>query len=195
MSAGLLREAERLAPGLQVRWDHLSTGCLPYGDGTFDAVAMHTLLSHVPDPAALLAEAKRVLKEDGRLVVFDADQAGPTYNQANYETTRRTDFLLTSAIATHPDICRLLPRLLKETGFQLTGHEAEVIAECGRGDYWLSSVRGFSRLLPTLGVLSAQDADVWTKHMLCSHENGTFFAAGTFYTFYAHPQKALESGS
>ncbi len=187
VSEGLLREAQRLTPGSRISWDHISPGRLPYADASFDAATMHTLLSHVPDPQAVLQEAKRVLKSDGRLIVFDADHAGTTYSQANYETTRRVDHLLSSAIATQPDICRQLPRLLKQAGFELTGHDAEVISECGKGDYWLSSVRSFARLIPTLGVLTPEEAASWVGYMMQSHENGTFFAAGAFYTFHASP--------
>lgn len=151
----------------------------------FDAVLMHTLLSHVPEPATVLAEAARVLRRSGRLIVFDADHAGTTYAQADYEATRRIDHLLSSAIATHPDICRQMPRYLKAAQFELQEYRADVIAECGRGDYWLSSVRGFARMFPTLGVLSPEEADRWVGHMLKSHEHGTFFAAGSFYTFHA----------
>jgi hypothetical protein len=136
-----------------------------------------------------LQEAGRVLKENGRLIVFDADHAGTTYSQPSYEATRRMDYLLTSAIATQPDICRQLPRLLKVAGFELCGHASGLISECGNGDYWLSSVQGFARLMPTLGVVSAEEADSWVSHMLRSHEEGTFFAAGAFYTFHARPKK------
>ncbi|MFT4177601.1 MAG: methyltransferase domain-containing protein [Luteolibacter sp.] len=187
ISAELLKEAARLAPS-GIHWDHLASGPLPYRDATFDAVTMHTLLSHVPDPAFLLAEARRILKPDGRLIVFDADHSGTTYNQPTYEITRRIDHLLTSTIATHPDICRQLPRFLKSTGFELIHHQSEIISECGKGDYWLSSVHSFSRLLPTLGVLTPQEADSWVEHMLRSHQDGTFFAAGAFYTFHARPE-------
>jgi ubiquinone/menaquinone biosynthesis C-methylase UbiE len=189
ISAELLREAKRLAPDSRISWDHLPAGPVPYDDATFDALTMHTLLSHVPDPAYVLKEARRVLKRDGRLIVFDADHAGTTYNQPDYQMTRRMDYLLTSAIATHPDVCRQLPRLLKMSGFELSGHDAEMIAECGKGDYWLSSVQGFARLLPTLGALSPDEAESWVSNMLRSHEEGTFFAAGAFYTFYAQPQE------
>ncbi len=188
ISKELLREAQRLAPDLRVKWDHLSTGPLPYDDAMFDVVTMHTLLSHVPDPVYLLTEARRVLKMGGKLIVFDADHAGTTYAQPSYEATRRIDHLLASAIATHPDICRQLPRLLKMSGYRLVYHNAGIISECGKGDYWLSSVQGFARLIPTIGALSPQEAEAWVRHMTSSHEDGTFFAAGAFYTFFARPK-------
>jgi len=184
VSAALLKEAKRLSPD-RITWDYLTTKSLPYEDGSFDVITMHTLLSHVPEPLCLLSEARRVLKNNGKLIVFDADHAGTTYNQPDYETTRRIDHLLTTAIATNPDICRQLPRLLKVSGYQLVDHSVDVISECGKGDYWLSSVEGFSRLLPSLGALSVEEAKSWVDYMLQSHDEGTFFAAGAFYTFYA----------
>lgn len=43
---------------------------LPFGDGTFDAAMMISMLHHVEDRAAALAEAKRILRPRGRLVLM-----------------------------------------------------------------------------------------------------------------------------
>ena len=185
ISQHLLDEAAKLDPGKRISWDSLQPGSLPYGNATFDAVTMHTLLSHVPSPEELLAEAARILRPGGKLIVFDADHAGTTYGLPDYATMRRTDHKLTSAIATNPDICRQLPRILKAAGFQLTSHSSEIISECGHGDFWLSSVRGFAKIIPSLGILTPEEENQWVTHMLDSHEQGTFFAAGAFYTFHA----------
>jgi ArsR family transcriptional regulator len=45
--------------------------CLPLPDGAFDAAALHNVLHFADDPAAALAEAARVLRPGGQLVVID----------------------------------------------------------------------------------------------------------------------------
>jgi SAM-dependent methyltransferase len=54
------------ARGIRVRVGSLEAQRYP--DATFDAVTMSHLIEHVPDPVALLAECRRVLKPEGRLV-------------------------------------------------------------------------------------------------------------------------------
>jgi len=44
---------------------------LSFEDGTFDAVLLHLVLSVVPDPEAVVAEAARVLSPDGRVSIYD----------------------------------------------------------------------------------------------------------------------------
>ncbi len=188
ISAKLLARARRIDPNDTITWIQVAKDHLPFEDSSFDAILMHTLLSHVPDPTSCLRQADRLLKENGTLVLFDADHASTTFGQPDYALMRKTDHLLSSSIATNPDICRQIPRLLKNSGLTLQKHYSETISECGRGDFWLSSVRGYARLIPALGILPNDEAEAWTSHMLKSHDSGTFFAAGTFYTFIARKQ-------
>lgn len=185
ISSRLLESAQALSEGTRIHWDKVEPQRLPYSSETFDVIIMHTLLSHVSNPEATLEEAARLLKPKGRLIVFDADHAGTTFGLPEYSRMRECDFRLTSAIASHPDICRQMPRYLQAGGFQLRSHRSHVLSECGRGDFWLSSVRGFARLIPALGILSEAEGEAWVKQMLEDHETGKFFAAGAFYTFHA----------
>lgn len=188
VSEFFLREAERRCVDCRVTWQHVRSSQLPYDEAAFDVVIMHTLLSHVADPVEVLVEGRRVLQPGGRLLVFDADHAGTTYSQPSYAMSRRMDYLLSSSIAAHPDICRQMPRLLKQAGFALEKHDAEVISECGKGDYWLSSVQGFARLLANFDEIPLEDGRQWVENMLRAQRDNTFFAAGNFYTFYAKCQ-------
>jgi SAM-dependent methyltransferase len=185
ISRRLLDAADAHSPGSRIHWEKLEPGPLPYNAASFDLVVMHTLLSHVAESGALLAEAHRILKPDGTLIVFDADHASTTYGLPDRVKTRETDQKLVATIATHPDICRQLPALLQNAGFELKRHTAEILSECGRGDFWLSSVKGFARLIPALGILPDEEGRAWVESMLASHEAGTFFAAGSYYTFFA----------
>jgi ubiquinone/menaquinone biosynthesis C-methylase UbiE len=49
---------------------------LPFFDGTFDTVFSNTILHHLPDPRALLSEARRVLKTGGVLLIRDLYRPG-----------------------------------------------------------------------------------------------------------------------
>jgi SAM-dependent methyltransferase len=48
-----------------------SLEALPIDDGTLDAAVMMLVLHHLPSPASALAEASRVLKPGGRLLIVD----------------------------------------------------------------------------------------------------------------------------
>ncbi|MBA3418452.1 MAG: class I SAM-dependent methyltransferase [Geodermatophilaceae bacterium] len=47
-------------------------GSLPFSDRCFDAILARGVLHHLADPAIVLAEARRVLRSGGRLIVLDA---------------------------------------------------------------------------------------------------------------------------
>ncbi|MBI5845005.1 MAG: methyltransferase domain-containing protein [Deltaproteobacteria bacterium] len=44
---------------------------MAFADGTFDVILMNLILSVVPDPGKCMAEALRVLRPNGRIVIFD----------------------------------------------------------------------------------------------------------------------------
>lgn len=44
--------------------------CLPYPDGRFDVVLLHEVIEHVQDDRRTIAEAARVLRPGGRVVIF-----------------------------------------------------------------------------------------------------------------------------
>ena len=43
----------------------------------------------------------------------------------------------------------------------------------------------FARLIPAMGILPEEEGRDWVDHMVRSHDDGTFFASGAFYTFHA----------
>ena len=70
-SPSMLSLAERRTAGLPVGVRMGELEHLPMADGEADFVVICLTLHHLPDPAAALAEARRVLTAEGRLVVID----------------------------------------------------------------------------------------------------------------------------
>ena len=87
---------------------------LPFRDGTFDAVIVSNLLHIVEHPADVLAEARRVLKADGRLIA-------PTY--VGRESVRARIFSWVLKRTGHPVYTRFTSRslraLIERSGFDV----------------------------------------------------------------------------
>jgi 2-polyprenyl-3-methyl-5-hydroxy-6-metoxy-1,4-benzoquinol methylase len=66
--------ANARSKGLEVRTGALAD--LKYPDDSFDAITMNHVIEHVPDPVALIAECRRLLKPGGRIVMATPNAAG-----------------------------------------------------------------------------------------------------------------------
>ena len=73
-SDGLIAAAAELGRDIaNLSFETADGTALRFDDASVDTVVMHTVLSHVTAPEALLAEAFRVLKPGGKLIICDAD--------------------------------------------------------------------------------------------------------------------------
>jgi ubiquinone/menaquinone biosynthesis C-methylase UbiE len=70
LSDGMLDAAWRnlVLLGRNFKFEQMDAQSIPYGDKIFDVVIANHMLYHVPDREKALAEIKRVLKDDGRLI-------------------------------------------------------------------------------------------------------------------------------
>ncbi len=73
LTPAMLARARRRAAalGLDIQLDEGDARCLPYGDEAFDVVVLHLILAVTPHPEQVLAEATRVLRCGGRIVIID----------------------------------------------------------------------------------------------------------------------------
>lgn len=73
-SAALTKKAKELAVGRSNLTFAVGDGTsLDHEDASADVAILHTVLSHVPNPEPLIAEAVRILRPGGTLVICDAD--------------------------------------------------------------------------------------------------------------------------
>ena len=91
-------KARQAASGREnLSWQIGDATTLPFADGRFDRVTTRYSFHHMPDPAAALAEMKRVCRPGGRLVVIDATPS-PATRQAYDIMERLRDPSHTSAL-------------------------------------------------------------------------------------------------
>ena len=152
---------------------------------SFDAVVAHTLVSHVRDPLAVLAEAARVVRPGGPVAVFDGDYASLTFGSGDRELGEAIERALQSLIMSAPRVMRELPRLLPQAGLALTATQAHVYAEAGASRFMLNLAETYGPLAASSGLVGAADVEAWLADQRRSAQDGTFFAACNYYTYVA----------
>jgi SAM-dependent methyltransferase len=156
---------------------------LPYDDGEFDIVTMHTLISHVEDPIQVLHEARRVVRPGGTVAIFDGDYASLTFAYPDHATATSVEEKLVQLIVANPRIMRDLPRLLNETGLALITTEAALYANIGSGSFWPGAAESYGVLLARSGLLAEDVVNNWRAFQAKSVADNTFFAASSYYTY------------
>jgi SAM-dependent methyltransferase len=154
-------------------------------DAACDVVIAHTLMSHVPAPGAVLAEAARVVRPGGTVAIFDIDPASLTFGTEDPEYGRRMEGAISSALLANPRLMRTMPLLLRRAGLELVDSLAWVISEMGKGDFWVGALDSFLVLVPEAGMLSLDDIQAFVDIQRRASAEGTFFASANYYAYLA----------
>lgn len=171
------RRATRL-PGLELRvGDALD---LPVADGSVDAYRAERTLQHVADPAKALAEAFRVVRPGGRVVVVDQDYDTVVVDADDRETTRAVVRTFADSIR-NGWLGRAYRRLLLDAGFA----EVSVEGDAQRLDDPELALRVF--MIPAAdgaveaGLVTRQAAGAWLADQRARADNGRLYVAMTHF--------------
>jgi ubiquinone/menaquinone biosynthesis C-methylase UbiE len=156
---------------------------LPDGDGEFDIVTLHTLISHADDPLQVLREARRLVRPGGTVAVFDGDYASLTFAYPDHALARTIEEKLVQLIVANPRIMRDLPRLLREAGLELAEADATLYADLGSSRFWVAATESYGVLLARSGLLPQELVDDWRAFQARAAADGTFFGASSYYTY------------
>jgi ubiquinone/menaquinone biosynthesis C-methylase UbiE len=159
---------------------------LHFPAASFDAVVAYTLVSHVRDPLAVLAQAGRAVRPGGTVAIFDGDYASLTFGSADPELGDELERAIKSMIMSSPRVMRELPRLLPQVGLRLIATQAHVYAEAGPGSFMLNLAETYAPLAASAGLVSAPRVDAWLADQRRAAAEGTFFAACNYYGYVAH---------
>jgi arsenite methyltransferase len=102
-----------------VEYHHGGVDALPYPDRSFDAVVCTQVLEYVADIPAALAEAFRVLRPGGRMLVLDTDWDSIVWHSTDPDRMRRILLTWAQHLA-DPFLPRTLGQHLRRAGFDLT---------------------------------------------------------------------------
>jgi SAM-dependent methyltransferase len=182
LSPHMVAAARRLAheQGLAERVTFQIGDCLALEevDAACDIVIAHTLMSHVPAPDAVLAEAARVARPGGTVAIFDIDPASLTFGTEDPAYGARMEAAISGALLANP-------RLIRRAGLRLIDSLAWVISEIGTGDFWVGALDSFLVLVPEAGVLSPDEIQAFVDAQRRASAEGTFFAAANYYAYLA----------
>ena len=148
---------------------------LPLGASEFDIAVIHTVLSHVPEPQRILAEAFRIVRPGGWLAVFDGD----------YET-------ITAALSAHDPLgaciesfkesfihdiwlMRKLPSLVSGAGFRTVRFDSHGYIEAAEPNYLLTVLDRGTDTLVKAGVIGPALGEALKSEARRRAQCGAFF--------------------
>lgn len=187
----LLDIATKLSVFQQVNYVKGDALQLPFDDKQFDIAVFHTTLSHISNIDKALTEARRVLKDTGQLVIFDADYSSLSFSSSDNDPLHSIARAATSVIAHNPHLIQQLRGYLTNTHFSIT----QLLTFCYHGitapEYMLSVFdRGTDALYRT-GALGRELANGYKNEVRRRIKNGTFHGHINYACFIADVQASV----
>ncbi len=148
---------------------------LGFEDVSFDVVVFHTVLCHVPEPEAAIAEAHRVLRSQGCLAVFDGDYATATVAIGENDPLQACTDAAVAQNVHDRWLVRRLPKLLRNAAFEVTGTRSHGFVETADPDYMLGQVLRGADLLVAAGRIGRALGDALKAEAERRVQAGEFF--------------------
>ena len=148
---------------------------LKFDDASFDAVILHTILTHVPDPQQILLEASRVLKTGGLIGVCDGDFATATLSSSDLDPLETCCKAFVENYVTDKYLVRKMSSLVTDAGFSVNPMRSYGLVETQTPGLTLSWVDRGADALAQVGTISTDFAEALKAEGKRRAESGNFF--------------------
>ncbi len=150
---------------------------------TFDAVIMHTIVSHVPDPGSVLATAAKATRPGGTVAVFDADYASMQIISGDDRLDSTAKTAVMEVGVAQPTIMRQVPRLASALGLRREAVQPHFLSEVGETTFFIGLADSLTNVVVAQGALSQEDGDAWVAALHAAIENDSFFGMCPYFTY------------
>jgi ubiquinone/menaquinone biosynthesis C-methylase UbiE len=171
--------ARATAAGVPVTFHAANALSLPFADASLDGYRAERLYQHLPDPAAALAEARRVLAPGGRIVLVDQDWDTLVVDSDDLATTRSIVRGFGGGIV-NAAVGRRYHRLLAEAGFTDVVVEADAHASRSYDDHGFY-VELMAISTEATGAVARAVVQPWLEDQRERGRQGRFFLAITHF--------------
>jgi ubiquinone/menaquinone biosynthesis C-methylase UbiE len=172
----LIERARELSAGVTaVSFGEADGRDLSVPDSSFDVAVLHRVLSHAVAPSELLAEAARVLRPGGRLVVFDGDYATITLATGDHDPLQVCVAAMLAAFVNDPWVVRRLPAMVAAAGFVEARMQSHGFVQTHDAEYMVSIADRGADALAASGRIGVELAGALKAEARRRIEVGSFF--------------------
>lgn len=186
-SAGLIDAARRIAAdeGLGARIEFRVSDAQRVEDESeaYDAVIAHTLVSHVPDPEAVIAQCARLVRPGGTVAVFDGDYASLALSSGDRALDAQLNSALLGVLVAQPLAMRELPRMARKHGLRIAAFIPAVLVEPAKAEYFGSLAETFVPLIARAELAAPDAVQRWLAEIRDASASGTFYGTCNFCTY------------
>ena len=172
----LLTKAEELSSDFDmISYEQGDGKALQFEDASFDAVILHTILTHVPGPEEILSEAHRVLGRDGWLGVCDGDFATATLRVSSCDPLEACCESFVESFVNDKYLVRRMSSLVQGAGFNVSPLRSYGLIETDSPGLTMSWVDRGADALAQAGSISSELAEAMRAEGRRRAERGDFF--------------------
>ena len=149
----------------------------------YDAVIMHTLVSHVPNPEIVLRNAHSFAKKGCKIVIFDADYETLFIQSGEKKLDKIVNNAIKKGCVAQPKVMREIPIIARKLGLKLLNYKPHLLFEVGNSDFFIGMGQALSSAIVKDNQLNKKIADSWIKKIKSSISDETFFGMCPYMTY------------